>query len=85
MMNRLMEKLQTFTDRLDQGIKCTNAIKASVQNQDWNGVEQNTNNRERLLGIIAQEQTSIEAIINMTIVRVLVIHSPNAVTLRYSL
>lgn len=64
MMNRLMEKLQTFTDRLDQGIKCTNAIKASVQNQDWNGVEQNTNNRERLLGIIAQEQTSIEAIIN---------------------
>lgn len=64
MIDRLMNKLQTFTDRLDQGDRCTLAIKKSVQEKDWQAVEENTNNRERLLSIVAQEQESIEAIIN---------------------
>ncbi|MCR9206231.1 MAG: hypothetical protein NXH75_16735 [Halobacteriovoraceae bacterium] len=64
MIDRLMDKLQTFTDRLDQGDRCTRAIRSSVQEKDWKAVEENTNNRERLLSIIAQEQEAIEAIIN---------------------
>jgi len=64
MMDRLIENLQIFTDRLDQGDKCSRQILNSVQKQDWEGVEFNTNNRERLLDIIAHEQGKIENIIN---------------------
>lgn len=64
MIDRLIEKLQIFSDRLDQGTKSTNLILKSVNDQNWEGVESHTNNRERLLTIISKEQESIEAIIN---------------------
>lgn len=64
MIDRLLNKLQNFTDRLDQGDRCTKAIKNSVLTKNWEAVEENTNNRERLLSIIAQEQESIESVIN---------------------
>lgn len=64
MIDRLLNNLQTFTDRLDQCNRCTESIYKSVINQDWEAVEFNTNNRERALAIIGVEQENIEKIIN---------------------
>ncbi len=64
MIERLIEKLQMFTDRLDQGRKCTEDIFKAVADEQWERVEFSTSNRERILGIIAMEQEKIEGIIN---------------------
>jgi hypothetical protein len=64
MIERLIEKLQMFTDRLDQGRKCTEDIYKAVADEQWEHVEFSTSNRERILGIIAMEQEKIEGIIN---------------------
>lgn len=64
MIDRLMLKLQGFTDRLDQCNRSTEQIYKSVVNEDWEGVEFNTTNRERALQIIGQEQEQIEKVIN---------------------
>lgn len=64
MIDRLMLKLQGFTDRLDQCQRCTDQIYQSVINEDWQGVEFNTSNREKALEIIGSEQEQIEKVIN---------------------
>lgn len=64
MIDRLIQKLQSFTDRLDQCNRSTEEIYNSVVNEDWQGVEFNTSNRERALNVIAVEQEQIEKVIN---------------------
>jgi hypothetical protein len=64
MIDRLLLKLQEFTDRLDQCNRCTEAIYSSVINENWQDVEFNTSNRENALQVIAKEQEQIEKLIN---------------------
>ncbi len=64
MIDRLIDKLQTFTDKLDLSIKCTNRILKCAKNNEWSIVERESINRERLLDIIAKEQENIEGFIN---------------------
>jgi Tfp pilus assembly protein PilW len=67
MIIRLMEKLQNFTDRLDQGSRCTASILKAIELREIAAVENLTNNRERLLNIVAKEQEDIEKVINSII------------------
>lgn len=64
MIDRLIDKLQVFTDKLDLSLKCTNRILLNAKNDEWNEVERESINRERLLDIIAKEQEGIEGFIN---------------------
>ncbi len=64
MIDRLMLKLQEFTDRLDQCNRSTERIYSSVVNENWQDVEFNTSNRENALQVIAKEQEQIEKVIN---------------------
>ena len=64
MIDRLIEKLQIFTDKLDLSLKCTNRILLSAKNDQWDLLQQESVNRERLLDIIAKEQEGIESYIN---------------------
>lgn len=64
MISNLINKLQSFTSRLDQGSKSTNGIINAIQNENWGAVEFETNNRARILNIIAMEQEKIEKLIN---------------------
>ena len=64
MIDNLIQRLQVFTDRLDQGSKCTYNILKSIQHGDWDAVEFDTINRARILNIIATDQAYIEKVIN---------------------
>lgn len=64
MINNLIQRLQTFTTRLDLGSKSTHKILKAIQHGDWAAVEFETNNRARLLNVIGQDQANIEKIIN---------------------
>ncbi len=67
MIDRLVEKLQHFTDRLDQGTKCTLDIISTIEEQNFSAIELLTSNRERLLSIVSFEQEAIEKVINSVI------------------
>jgi hypothetical protein len=67
MINRLIERLQNFTVRLDQGTKCTNNILKAIEARDMQAIENLTNNRERLLNLVGVEQEEIEKVINSII------------------
>lgn len=64
MITNLIQKLQAFTNRLDSGSRSTNTILKAIQHGNWKAVEFETNNRARLLNIIAKDQGHIEKIIN---------------------
>ncbi|MCF8058167.1 MAG: hypothetical protein K9K67_02655 [Bacteriovoracaceae bacterium] len=64
MIDRLLNNLQIFTDRLDQGRSCTEEIFKAVRNENWERVAFSTSNREKILEIIALEQEKIEKVIN---------------------
>ncbi len=67
MIDNLIQRLQAFTTRLDLGSKSTHNILKAIQHGDWSTVEFETNNRARLLNVIAQDQSFIEKIINSLI------------------
>lgn len=64
MIDNLIQRLQAFTSRLDSGSRSTNNILKAIQHGDWEAVEFETNNRARLLNVIAEDQGHIEKIIN---------------------
>lgn len=64
MISNLINKLQSFTIRLDQGTKSTKAIILAIKREDWKSVEFEITNRERILNIIGLEQEKIEKLIN---------------------
>ncbi len=64
MIDNLVQRLQSFTSRLDQGSKSTNNILKAIQHGDWDGVEFETINRARILNIISTDQIYIEKVIN---------------------
>lgn len=67
MFERVLLMLQIFTARLDQCNKETLSILKCVHSGDFEKLEEITNNREKLLDIITQEQERIEKTINTII------------------
>lgn len=65
MINKIFENIQNHLSMLDRAVDCSENIRNLAAKEDLNGVVSETENRERIVNIVAKIQRDVEDQINL--------------------
>lgn len=65
MINKIFENIQNHLSMLDLAVDCSENIRNLAAKEDLNGVVSETENRERIVNIVAKIQRDVEDQINL--------------------